>query len=35
MGWAQGTTAFTDGYYFTGNLAARRRNRMAGFFSLT
>jgi hypothetical protein len=35
MGWAQGTSAFTDGYFMTGNLAAKRRNRMAGFYSLT
>lgn len=35
MGWAQGTSAFTDGYYFTGNLGARRRNRMAALTALT
>lgn len=35
MGWAQGTTAVTDGYFMTGNLAARRRNRMGGFYTLT
>lgn len=35
LGWAQGTTAFTDGYYYTGQLAARRRNRMGSFTVLT
>jgi hypothetical protein len=35
LGWAQGTSAFTDGYFMTGNLAARRRNRMAAFTALT
>ena len=35
LGWAQGTTAFTDGYYYTGQLGARRRNRMGSFTALT
>jgi len=35
IGWKQGTTAFVDGFFYTGNLAARRRNRMGGFTALT
>ena len=35
LGWAQGTTSFTDGYYYTGQLGARRRNRMGSFTALT
>ena len=35
LGWQQGTTAFTDGFYFVANLGARRRNRMAAFTALT
>lgn len=35
LGWAQGTTGFTDGFYYVANLGARRRNRMASLTALT
>jgi hypothetical protein len=35
MSWSQGTTAFTDGFYYVANLGARRRNRMGAFTGLT
>jgi len=33
--WQEGTTAFADAFYYTGNLCARRRSRMGAFTALT